>query len=63
MFRKSKGEFGVNGVTTQTTQKNDALLSAEDKMVLALVYEHSTMSQREYAMELEWKVDRVKYYL
>ena len=37
MFRKSKGEFGVNGVTTQTTQKNDALLSAEDKMVLAQI--------------------------
>lgn len=39
------------------------MLSDDDKLILALVNKHSSMSQREYAMELGWTVDRVKYYL
>lgn len=69
MYRKVKGEFGVNSGTTQTTQKhqttqkNNVSFSDEDKMILALVNKNPSMSQREYAMELGWTVDRVKYYL
>lgn len=69
MYRKVESEFGVNGATTQTTQthqttqKNDITLSDEDKMILTLVKNNPAMSQREYAMELGWTVDRVKYYL
>lgn len=66
MYRKVNGEFGVNGATTQThqtTQNNEVMLSDDDKLILALVNKHPSMSQREYAMELGWTVDRVKYYL
>ncbi len=49
--------------TPQTTLPCDILLSAEDEMLLIEVKRHPSMSQREYAMELGWNVDRVKYYL
>ncbi len=38
-------------------------LSEDDKAILAIVYEKPTMTQKEYAFELGWTVDRVKYYL
>ena len=66
MYRKVEGEFGVNGATTQkhqTTQSKGATLSDDDKRILELVHNHPSMSQREYANELGWSVDRVKYYL
>ena len=66
MYRRVESEFGVNGVTTQThqtTQKNKSELSEDDKTILALVNKYPSMSQREYALELGWTVDRVKYYL
>ncbi len=69
MYRKGKREFGVNGATTQTTQthqttqKNKMPLSEEDKRILTLIKNNPSMAQREYAMELGWTVDRVKYYL
>ena len=69
MYRKVESEFGVNGETTQTTQthqttqKIKAELSEDDKTILALVNKYPSMSQREYALELGWTVDRVKYYL
>lgn len=69
MYRKVKGEFGVNGVTTQTTQTHQSTqskkltLSDDDKKILELVHNYPSMSQREYANELGWNVDRVKYYL
>ena len=69
MYRKVESEFGVNGATTQTTQthqttqKIKAELSEDDKTILALVNKYPSMSQREYALELGWTVDRVKYYL
>lgn len=52
--------------TTQTHQADgnkEAELSNADKMILALIKSNPAMSQREYAMELGWSVDRVKYYL
>ncbi len=66
MYRKAEREFGVNAKTTQThqTTQNDAMkLSEDDKAILALVHDKPTMTQKEYALELGWTVDRVKYYL
>ena len=72
MYRRVESEFGVNGVTTQTTQttqthqttqKSEQTLSYDDKTILLLVKNNPSMSQREYAAELGWTVERVKYYL
>ena len=69
MYRKVGSEFGVNEVTTQTTQThqttqtNEMELTEDDKTVLELIKKQPYMSQREYALELGWTLDRVKYYL
>lgn len=64
MYRKAKGEFGVNGKTTQsTTQSGTLKLSEDDRAILEIIHDKPTMTQKEYALELGWKVDRVKYYL
>ena len=72
MYRKEESEFGVNVETTQTTQttqthqtiiKNETVLTEDDKTILELIKKQPFMSQREYATELGWTVDRVKYYL
>lgn len=69
LYRKSEGDVGVNGETTQTTQTHQTTqmsgieLSDDDKRILTLVASEPFMSQKEYAMELGWTVDRVKYYL
>lgn len=72
IYRKTNGEFGVNEKTTQTTQTTQThqtpqsialKLSEDDKAIIAIVYDNPTMTQREYALELGWTVDRVKYYL
>ena len=50
MYRKVKGEFGVNGVATQThqtTQSKELTLSDDDKNILELVHNYPYMSQRE----------------
>lgn len=65
-YRKSERGFGVNVKATQThqTTQNDAMkLSEDDKAILALIHDRPTMTQKEYALELGWTVDRVKYYL
>ena len=53
--------------TTQATQDSvkttQATLSEEDKAVLDLIRKNPSMTQKVIAMELDWKVDRVKYYL
>lgn len=52
--------------TTQTTTQVELhieKLSTEDKQVLEIVKQHPNMTQKEIAVELGWKVDRVKYYL
>lgn len=81
MYRKAKGEFGVNGKTTQNTtqttqsatqttqsttqtiQSGTLKLSEDDRAILEIIHDKPTMTQKEYALELGWKVDRVKYYL
>lgn len=61
--------FGVNEKTTQThqttqTTRSAALkLSKDDKAILTVIQGNPTMTQKEYALELGWTVDRVKYYL
>lgn len=50
--------------TTQATQGTTQVsFSKEDKAVLALIQANPSMTQKEMAMELGWKIDRVKYYL
>lgn len=69
MYRNTKREFGVNDKTTQTTQTHQTTqsgnlkLSEEDKAILKIVNDKPTLTQKEYALELGWTVDRVKYYL
>lgn len=75
MYRRAKGTFGANNEitqtpqTTQTTQTPQTIpngvveLSEEDKAILTIVHDKPTLTQKEYALELGWTVDRVKYYL
>lgn len=49
--------------TIQTTQTESLKLSEDDRAILALVQDKPTMTQKEYALELGWSVERVKYYL
>ena len=68
MYRKVESEIGVNGVTTQATQGTtqatiQAELSEDDKAVLMSIVEDPHITQKEMAAKLDWKIDRVKYYL
>ena len=50
--------------TTQVTQGTTQVrLTEEDKAVLAAIKEQHSITQKEIAAKLGWKVDRVKYYL
>ena len=72
LYRRTM-EFDQHGVVdptqdaTQATQDSvkttQATLSEEDKAVLDLIRKNPSMTQKVIAMELDWKVDRVKYYL
>jgi len=50
----------TQGTTQGTTQ---AELSESDKAVLMSIVEDSHITQKEMAAKLDWKIDRVKYYL
>ena len=71
MYRKAESVIGVNGVTTQATQDTtqatqgttQAELSEDDKAVLMSIAEDPHITQKEMAAKLDWKIDRVKYYL
>ena len=67
MYRKAESVIGVNGVTTQATQATQgttqAELSEDDKAVLMSIAEDPHITQKEMAAKLDWKIDRVKYYL
>ena len=71
MYRKAESEIGVNGLTTQATQgttqatqgTTQSELSESDKAVLMSIVEDSHITQKEMAAKLDWKIDRVKYYL
>ncbi len=50
--------------TTQVTQGTTQVrLSEEDKAILVVIKEQHNITQKEIAAKLDWKVDRVKYYL
>ena len=49
--------------TTQTTQSSIQELSEDDRVILKIVHDKPTLTQKEYALELGWTVNRVKYYL
>ena len=74
MYRKVGSELGVNGATTQATQgatqatqgATQAIstdVSEDDKAVLTSIVEDPRITQKEIAAKLDWKIDRVKYYL
>ena len=74
MYRKVESELGVNGVITKTTQGTTQAtqgtiqaismgLSEDDKSVLTSIVEDPRITQKEIAAKLDWKIDRVKYYL
>ena len=48
---------------TQTTQMEAFELSVNDKNLLRIIEANPALTQKELAVELEWTVDRVKYYL
>lgn len=54
---------GTTQATQDDTKTTPTDLSEEDKAVLDLIRKNPSMTQKVMAMELDWKVDRVKYYL
>ena len=69
LYRKLENEqkeaTQVTQDATQVTQEELHIekMSTEDKRVLKIVKQHPNMTQKEIAVELGCKVDRVKYYL
>ena len=50
--------------TTQTTTQTSSLeLTDNDKEILRVILYNPELTQKELALELNWTVDRVKYYL
>ena len=50
--------------TTQTALKTPSLeLTDNDRAILKVIQYNPKLTQREIALELNWSVDRVKYYL
>lgn len=59
-----------NNITTQSpTQTTDQVLmrsselTEDDKAILRVLHHNPRLTQKEIALELNWTVDRVKYYL
>ncbi len=74
MYRRVASELGVDGATTQATQGTTQAtqgttqtipkgVSEDDKAVLTSIVEDPRITQKEIAAKLDWKIDRVKYYL
>jgi predicted HTH transcriptional regulator len=49
--------------TTQTTQISEIDFTENDKAILKIVQLNPRLTQKELSLELNWTVDRVKYYL
>jgi predicted HTH transcriptional regulator len=49
--------------TTQTTQTSEIDFTENDKAILKIVQNNPRLTQKELSLELNWTVDRVKYYL
>ena len=54
---------GTTQATRDDTKTTQAALSEDDKAVLELIRNNPSMTQKEMEMELNWKIDRIKYYL
>ena len=68
MFRNTEmttqGTTQTTQGTTQTTQgTTQTFFTDEDKSVLRLLHVNPSITQKKIALELGWKIDRVKYYL
>ena len=63
----TQGDENTTQATENTTQvtkdTTQVRLTEEDKVVLAAIKEQHSITQKEIAAKLGWKVDRVKYYL
>ena len=60
---KSKTTQTTTQTTTQITTQTTIKLTKNDHEILQVIQNNPALSQKEIAMELEWTVDRVKYYL
>jgi predicted HTH transcriptional regulator len=49
--------------TTQTTQTSEIDFTENDKAILKIVQNNPRLTQKELSLELNWTVDREKYYL
>ena len=71
LFRSTQTTTQTTQTTTQTTQtttqtalKTPSLeLTDNDRAILKVIQYNPKLTQREIALELNWSVDRVKYYL
>lgn len=68
MFRNTEMVSSTTQTTQETTQATqattqDVTLSDLDKDVLKILIKNPRLTQKEIALELGWKVDRIKYYI
>lgn len=70
LYRNSMADSASNSATQGTTQATQGTtqaaninLSSEDKAVLQMIAQNPSVTQKEMADKLGWKVDRVKYYV
>lgn len=61
MFRNTEMVSNTTQATQTTTQ--DVTLSDLDQEVLKVLIKNPRLTQKEIALELGWKIDRVKYYI
>ncbi len=60
----TQGATQAGGKTTQATQDTtQAVLSEKDKAIILLLVKNPTISQKDMAVKLGWKINQVKYYL
>ena len=60
----TQGDENTTQATENATQDTTQVrLTEEDKAVLSAIKEQHSITQKEIAAKLGWKVDRVKYYL
>ncbi len=59
----TQGTTQATQATQATTQASKTNLSSDDIAVLRLIYDNSSITQKEMAASLSWEVNRVKYYI
>lgn len=64
MYRDTvKSNIQITTQTTQTTQNFMPEFTENDIAILKVIQHNPKLTQKEIAMELDWTIDRVKYYL